>query len=445
MRRPLRVLALSLLVAPAARAATFDYPGAAPCDTTLQACVDGVPAGSVVQIVTNTPINESLTVTQSLTLTAGAGFTPVLNGFEFFEGQDTPTSYTISNLTVNGTISTRQIGAGAFDAHILGNTITNSSSFGVAIELDSSQSPPLDQTTFEVRGNTVTVTGNGGSAQCRGIQQGGLPASGGGTSTIAGNHVTVTGCGQGSGIEIDVGPGETLSADILRNSVVATDTGDGILARNFAGPDTPTTLTTRIIDNVVTGQDGNAGFPVAIGISSDGSQHISAQVINNTAAYNRLGIGVSGRPDLGATVTGVIANNIAAHGQTAFGNTIGIGIEDGFAVTNDHNLVFDVDGNNFTPGPGTVFADPRLVSTTDFHLQQGSPAVNAGSNAAVPGDVTTDIEGNARIQNGVVDIGAYESKFASLATNIPAASPSGLAAMAALLAAAGALALARRG
>lgn len=445
MRRPLRVLALSLLIAPAALAATFDYPGGAPCNTTLQACVDGVPAGSVVQIVTNTPIAESLTVTQSLTLTAGAGFTPVLNGFEFFEGQDTPTSYTISHLTVNGTISTRQIGAGAFDAHILDNTITNSSSFGVAVELDSSQAPPNDQTTFEVRGNTVAVTGGGLSDQCHGILEGGLPASGGGTTTIAGNHVTVTGCAQGSGIEIDVGPGETLSADIIGNFVVATNTGDGILARNFAGPDSPTSLTTRIIDNVVTGQDGNAGFPVAIGVSSDGSQHISAEVINNTAAYNRLGIGVSGRPDLGATVTGVVANNIAAHGQTAFSSTIGIGIDDGFAITNDHNLVFDVGGNNFTPGPGTIFADPLLVSTTDFHLQQGSPAVNAGNNAAVPGDITGDLDGNPRIQNLVVDMGAYESAFASVLPTIPAVSVPGLALLGGLLAAAGALALARRG
>jgi hypothetical protein len=445
MRRPLYGLALLSLIVPAARAATFDYPAAAPCDTTLQACVDGVPAGSVVQIVTNTPINEDLDVKQSLTLTAGAGFTPVLNGFEFFEGGATPTSYTISNLTVNGTISTRQIGAGAFDAHIIGNTIVNASSFGTGIELDSAQSPPDDQTTFEVRGNTVTVTGGGESDQCHGILQGGLPASGGGTSTIAGNHVTVTGCGQGSGIEIDVGPGETLSADIIGNDVVATNTGDGILARNFAGPNSPTSLTTRIIDNVVTGQDGNAGFPAAIGVSSDGSQHISAQIINNTAAYNRLGIGVSGRPDLGATVTGVVANNIAAHGQTAFSST-GIGIEDGFAITNDHNLVFDVDGNFFTPGPGTVTADPLFVSTTDFHLLQGSRAINAGNNAEVPGDITTDVEGNPRIRNVVVDIGAYESPFAPPVTaGIPALSGEGLALFATLLAAAGALALVRRG
>ena len=42
-------------------------------------------------------------------------------------------------------------------------------------------------------------------------------------------------------------------------------------------------------------------------------------------------------------------------------------------------------------------------------LSAGSPAINAGNNADVPSGVTTDLAGNPRIIDGVVDMGAYES------------------------------------
>ncbi len=50
-------------------------------------------------------------------------------------------------------------------------------------------------------------------------------------------------------------------------------------------------------------------------------------------------------------------------------------------------------------------ADPKFVDSAgfDFHLQQTSPAINAGTQ---DGASTTDIEGNPRV--GAVDIGAYE-------------------------------------
>jgi hypothetical protein len=54
-------------------------------------------------------------------------------------------------------------------------------------------------------------------------------------------------------------------------------------------------------------------------------------------------------------------------------------------------------------------ADPEFVNPDkgDLHLQLGSPALDAGYNAAVA-DVPTDLDGNPRIACGVVDMGAYE-------------------------------------
>ncbi len=82
-------------------------------------------------------------------------------------------------------------------------------------------------------------------------------------------------------------------------------------------------------------------------------------------------------------------------------------------------------------GTGNIDADPLFVapqapanaptSAGDYHLQANSPALNVGSNAALPadtydldGDLNTaepipyDRDGNARVVNGVVDMGAYE-------------------------------------
>lgn len=56
----------------------------------------------------------------------------------------------------------------------------------------------------------------------------------------------------------------------------------------------------------------------------------------------------------------------------------------------------------------SLFAAPQLVDGTapDLHLQSTSPAINKGENLAQAG--LYDIDGDARIQDGVIDIGADE-------------------------------------
>ncbi|MCK4342071.1 MAG: right-handed parallel beta-helix repeat-containing protein [Phycisphaerae bacterium] len=69
------------------------------------------------------------------------------------------------------------------------------------------------------------------------------------------------------------------------------------------------------------------------------------------------------------------------------------------------------------PGVGNIDAAPCFVDPADdFHLLLASPCLDAGSNAAVPPDLTIDLDGKPRIIDGnsdgqaVVDMGAYERR-----------------------------------
>ncbi|HEX2973856.1 MAG TPA: Calx-beta domain-containing protein, partial [Tepidisphaeraceae bacterium] len=76
-------------------------------------------------------------------------------------------------------------------------------------------------------------------------------------------------------------------------------------------------------------------------------------------------------------------------------------------------------------GIGNLNADPRFVRNPspgpdgkwgtadddygDLRLCSTSPAINTGSNAAVPTDITTDLTGNSRLIGSRVDLGAFEA------------------------------------
>ena len=61
-------------------------------------------------------------------------------------------------------------------------------------------------------------------------------------------------------------------------------------------------------------------------------------------------------------------------------------------------------------GTGNLDADPLFTDAANglLYLQPGSPAFNAGINDSIPAGITTDLDGNPRIQYDTVDMGAYE-------------------------------------
>ena len=66
-------------------------------------------------------------------------------------------------------------------------------------------------------------------------------------------------------------------------------------------------------------------------------------------------------------------------------------------------------------GEGNISADPMFVGAGDYHLQDGSPCIDAGTNSA-PALPDTDKDGNLRIVGAAVDMGAYEWQGPSVIT-----------------------------
>ena len=100
--------------------------------------------------------------------------------------------------------------------------------------------------------------------------------------------------------------------------------------------------------------------------------------------------------------TGLVENNIFYNAGSNYWAS------DGGSVTGSHNLIFDtngpVDPKDFPSD--LVNLDPLFVNpgANDYHIREGSPAINAGMNAGV----SADKDGNPRPQGGGYDIGPYE-------------------------------------
>jgi hypothetical protein len=287
----------------------------------------------------------------------------------------------------------------------------------------------LSTGSFDVLSNTVTAN------QATQRLGGGIGILGESTRAILIGNSVISNAAQtgGGGISIDWGPNVHLKSNRLLSNTVqsglgsglrivdaealvernliaygANETwiyGDGALGVAADGPSEPVTITNNVIvDNadkgmMVTGE--------AQGLT----------VVNNTIASNR-NEGVLAY-DL-STVSLLRNNLIVSNGGC------GIAADEGAEYgTIDYNDVWNNGDGNWNycdygnaavppaPGPGSLSVDPQFVDAAagDYHLAQGSPAINAGTPAGAPPD---DRDGVPRPQMGGVDMGAYERVSSSV-------------------------------
>ncbi len=404
------------------------WPGAGACAGTLQACIDSVAPGDVVQVGTNLTVNEDLNIAKSLTLEPVVGVAPTVVGEVILRSAATPTAITLRGFTINGRV-TALADVGDLEVHVTENRIASNVDDRGAVELISNvQLSPAGNLTAEVRDNDIFANGSGGSDFCAGIEL--APQTSPETNTaIVGNSVFAGACDQGSGIVVANGIGASIHVDILRNDLLVPGTAFGLVLQN-ASPGETSVLIARVIDNLVTSQGDAVGASIID--SADGV--LNVQVVNNTLVDNLVGAMLIANP--GQPMSGVFANNIVA-GNPKEG--LRIGAE---GITNRHNLVFGNGPDTFDPGFGTLTADPLFVGGGDYHLQPTSPAIDAGDSDALQSDITTDLEGAPRFQGAAVDIGALEGGGTPVAA-IPTLSEVGLALLVGLLLLGGVLILRR--
>ena len=393
---------LASALAGTATAATLTWPGAAPCAATLQACIDGAPEGSVVEVATNGPINESPNIAKSLTLRAAAGFNPVFaanNSIVALSTGSADETITIQRLVLEaGAIRFLHDSTGPLTANVLDNVIQSTLPLKHGIEIATSFSPVIrGDITFTISGNQVTVPPDAGGAGMAVYPIASAVHSG----LIRGNLVQM-GTSESGGIGV-LNQNRTMSVDIVGNTVFGSNYAFGIFSQQSGSAGT---LAVRIVNNTVLGQGAATEF--AGGISHLTSGTSQALVINNTLVGDRDAVVVAAQD--GAQLSGRVANNLIVESSQT-----GMSLPATFAatMTNGYNLFYgnlhDFADPSFTPGPGTLFAQPVFRALGDYHLRTNSPGINAGRSADVPAGITTDADNKPRIAGPAVDMGVYES------------------------------------
>jgi len=186
----------------------------------------------------------------------------------------------------------------------------------------------------------------------------------------------------------------------IRNSLIAENVGGGIDVNPDFGPAHLTLEDSILANNDNVGINVNGTFAdltnvlVASNIGTGVSVMLGGEVaIQNSTFSDNYDYGICG--DSSSTMT--VRNSIV------WGNTEGNLSCTGGACTVTYS---DVEGG--WPGTGNIDADPWFVDAAngDYHLQVGSPCIDAGTSAGAP---THDIEGTPR--DAAPDMGAYEWRF----------------------------------
>lgn len=135
----------------------------------------------------------------------------------------------------------------------------------------------------------------------------------------------------------------------------------------------------------------------------DNSSYTNGGGIYESSAINCTITGNSADSAGGGAYDSAVQNSIIWYNSATFGKDIALKPESSFGSA-DHSCSPDVthgvSGNTTNP---PLFADR---AHDDYRLSPGSPGIDTGDDGAVT--VSTDIEGNPRVNNGTVDMGAYE-------------------------------------
>ena len=159
-------------------------------------------------------------------------------------------------------------------------------------------------------------------------------------------------------------------------------------------------------------------------VETTGGTSSGVVVVNNTFASD-LSLPYTGGVHLVDCPNSTVENNIFYNFPSNFIGALRIEGSAASGLVAGNNLYFRTDGGSHSAPtyPGDIRGqDPRFAnpSAGDYHLQTGSPAIDAG--VSLGGLLGTDRDGVSRPQGASHDIGAYEF-VQSVPQSVPTASP----------------------
>jgi Right handed beta helix region len=389
-----------------------DYP-------TIQSAINAASNGDTVLVTPGTYVENINFSGKGITLTSSNGAAATIidgnhNGSVVtFNHSETPTSVLTGFTIRNGYLDGGE-GAGihiwAASPTITNNVITgNHAADGIGIYVNGGA--PL------IKSNTITANdqedagdgGGGGGILVAGSDN--TPAS----PQIISNTITnnsVANGGDGGGIAVQYYASPLIQGNLIRGNI-AFNSGGGISLQTYA--------LAVVSDNlIVNNRSLGAGSGAGIWISAAGlAQTTVSNIVNNTIVGNTAFDSTSGIYSTGYGQYVKISNNIvvASAGQT--GVTCSLLFSQILPALSHNDVHSDTVGWSGcgTPtngGAGNIDLNPLFIDpSTNFHLQSGSPVLDAGDNSA-PGLPSTDFDGSPRVVDGnadgiaVVDMGAYE-------------------------------------
>lgn len=120
-------------------------------------------------------------------------------------------------------------------------------------------------------------------------------------------------------------------------------------------------------------------------------------------------VGNSARDAMGGGIFNRSGSSSSIINSIVWGNTDGVANEDSSSNMSYYSLVQGMPANSLYHNlDGNI--NPNFVDTAnnDYRLTNLSLCINTGSNDSISAGITTDIAGNDRIFDGMVDLGAYE-------------------------------------
>ena len=244
-----------------------------------------------------------------------------------------------------------------------------------------------------------------------------------GSSTCYITNCIVEGCKGKQGAGMLLQQPTKVYGCIVRNCTIESS------SRGQMGPLAVNNSSVTVENCVITNNSGRSGGGVQIG--DNGGIVRNCLIADNTCTDATGGGGVlisAGTLECCTVVGNTVDASLGAKGDGVY-QTKGT-IRNCIIAMNGKNRLQANDSNHYksdgtctytctypktVTGEGNVWKDPKFADPAqgDYRIKSGSPAQNAGTNQAWM-DGATDLQGNPRILNKVVDMGCYEVPQAGL-------------------------------